>query len=97
MTLPERIPKYPCDAGDYCFGHTDPVKVVFYTMAGGGAHWWNYEVHYDVETGEQLEVYVNNIEGRSCQQNKRLFVWGCDYLRLEHWEFEHEDWVPLSF
>ena len=36
--------------------------VIYYTMAGGGAHWWDYEVHYD-DNGQQAKVYRHDING----------------------------------
>ena len=68
--------------GDYCYGASKPSTVIMYTMAGGGAHWWNYEVHF--QESEQIKVYINNESGKHLQWNKRLF---CDdsgnYLLLE--------------
>jgi hypothetical protein len=73
--------------GDYCYGASKPSTVIMYTMAGGGAHWWNYEVHF--QESEQIEVYINNESGKHLQWNKRLF---CDdsgnYMLLEDKDFE---------
>ena len=83
--------------GDWCYGDTDPRTVITYTMAGGGAHWWNYEVHFDVDV--QKEVYVNNTNGRHRKRGEKLFYHKVqtDKLRLEHNDFdlENEDWVEL--
>jgi len=38
--------------GDFCFGAGDPAMAITYTMAGGGAHWSNFEVHYNKEGGQ---------------------------------------------
>ena len=83
--------------GDWCYGATDPRTVITYTMAGGGAHWWKYEVHFDVDV--QKEVYVNNTNGRHRKRGEKLFFHKdqTDQLRLEHNDFdlENEDWVEL--
>ena len=47
-------------AGDLCVGASGTV--IYYTMAGGGAHWWDYEVHYD-DNGQQAKVYRHDING----------------------------------
>ena len=71
--------------GDYCHGASKPTTVVRYTMAGGGAHWWLYEVHF-TESGyaykEQSEVYIVNEQGRHLQSGMRLYS-NDDYLMLE--------------
>ena len=71
--------------GDYCYGASEPTTVVRYTMAGGGAHWWLYEVHF-TESGyaykEQSEVYIVNGQGRHLQSGMRLYS-NDDYLMLE--------------
>ena len=86
-------------AGDLCYGASDPYKVITYTMAGGGAHWWNYEVHYD-DAGQQANVYINNIHGCHEQYNQLLFFHKDhpDQLRLEDddWDFDEDKWVLLE-
>jgi len=80
--------------GDYCYGASVPCTTVTYTMAGGGGHWWNYEVQF--KEGEQVLVYINSNKGRALQLGKTLFVSECgDYLRLEDHDFEKDDWHPL--
>lgn len=64
-------------------------------MAGGGAHWWNYEVHYDDTGEEQLEMYINNINGRHYQADMRLFVLD-SHLRMEHEKFCEGEWILMS-
>ena len=83
--------------GDCCAGATDPRIVITYTMAGGGAHWWNYEVHYDIESGEQKELYINNKNGKEYQRGERLFHHEehPDQLRIEARDFEQQDWHEM--
>ncbi len=85
-------------AGDYCYGATDPATVIIYTMAGGGDHWWNYEVHYD-EDGQQSEVFINNINGKSLPLPKKVLFYyedQPDQLRLEDDDFEEDKWFQLE-
>ena len=84
-------------AGDLCAGASDPALVIIYTMAGGGAHWWNYEVHYD-DDGQQAGVYINNINGCRSQWNQVLFYYEDlpDQLRLEDTDFEADGWSRLE-
>ena len=83
-------------AGDLCYGASDPMTAIIYTMAGGGAHWWNYEVHYD-DAGQQANVYINNIHGCHQQYNQLLFFHEDhpDQLRLEDDDFEADKWNQL--
>ena len=82
--------------GDCCAGATDPRIVITYTMAGGGSHWWNYEVHYDAD-GEQEAVYINNKNGKEYKRGERLFHHEehPDQLRIEARDFEHKDWHEM--
>ena len=82
--------------GDCCAGATDPRIVITYTMAGGGSHWWNYEVHYGAD-GEQEAVYINNKNGKEYQRGERLFHHEehPDQLRIEARDFEQKDWHEM--
>ena len=82
--------------GDCCAGATDPRIVITYTMAGGGSHWWNYEVHYGAD-GEQEAVYINNKNGKEYKRGERLFHHEehPDQLRIEARDFEHKDWHEM--
>ena len=88
-------------AGDLCAGASDPYRVITYTMAGGGAHWWEYEVHYDDE-GQQKRVYRNDTNGSrvlfNFQRGRVLFYYEDqpDQLRLEDTDFECDKWVLLE-
>lgn len=84
-------------AGDYCYGVSKPTTVIIYTMAGGGAHWWNYEVHYD-DDGQQVEIYINDINGKHKQRKKVLFYTedSPDQLRLEDDDFVEDKWFQLE-
>ncbi len=83
-------------AGDPCYGASDPYKVIIYTMAGGGNHWWNYEVNYD-DDGQQVDVYINNINGKSLS-SKVLFYYEDqpNQLRLEDEDFDEDKWIQLE-
>ena len=83
--------------GECCAGATDPRIVITYTMAGGGAHWENWEVHYDIADGEQKELYINNITGHHREYGMKLFYHEdeTDQLRIEAKDFEHEDWHEM--
>ena len=80
-------------AGDLCYGASDPYKVITYTMAGGGAHWWEYEVHYD-DKGQQAKVFRNDINCSrvlfAFQRGRVLYYYEDkpDQLRLEDTDFE---------
>jgi hypothetical protein len=82
--------------GDLCAGASDPATVIIYTMAGGGAHWWNYEVHYD-DDGQQSEVYINSINGCRFQRGQVLFYYEDmpDQLRLEDRDFDEDKWNEM--
>ena len=83
--------------GALCAGASDPATVIIYTMAGGGAHWENYEVHYD-DDGQQAEVYINNINGHHYQWNQVLFYYEDlpDQFRLEDKDFDEDKWIQLE-
>ena len=83
--------------GDLCAGASDPCTVILHTMAGGGAHWWNYEVHYDQSSGEQECVYINDINGQRYQRGKRLYYHedNGDQLLLEDKDFGDEKWHEM--
>ena len=83
--------------GECCAGATDPRIVITYTMAGGGAHWENWEVHYDIESGEQKELYINNKNGHHYEYGMRLFYHEehPDQLRIEARDFEQKDWNEM--
>ena len=51
------------------------MTAITYTMAGGGSHWWNYEVHFD-EDGHQKYVYVNNQHGKREETGGHLWTNG---------------------
>ena len=84
-------------AGDWCYGASKPTTVIIYTMAGGGDHWWNYEVHYD-DDGQQAYVSINNINGKHYQRKKVLFYYEDkpDQLRLEDDDFNEDKWIQLE-
>ena len=85
-------------AGDPCYGASDPYKVIIYTMAGGGDHWWNYEVHYD-DDGQQVDVYINNINGKSLPLPRKVIFYyedQPDQLRLEDDDFDEDKWIQLE-
>jgi len=81
--------------GDLIAGATDPRTVITYTMAGGGSHWWNYEVHF--KDGEQTDVYINNTNGKFHQRNQILYYHDDqpDQVRLEDRDFSDEKWHEL--
>ena len=83
--------------GECCAGATDPRIVITYTMAGGGAHWENWEVHYDIASGEQKELYINNKNGHHYEYGMRLFRHEehPDQLRIEANDFEQKDWHEI--
>ena len=83
--------------GECCAGATDPRIVITYTMAGGGAHWENWEVHYDIADGQQKELYINNITGHNHEYGMKLFYHEDhpDQLRIEAKDFEQEDWQEM--
>jgi hypothetical protein len=88
---------YTCEyQGDRCYGASDPATVITYTMAGGGAHWWNYELHFDAD-GQQLEVYINDTDGKRLMRNKVLFFHDedADMLLLEDAGFTDDHWHQL--
>ena len=66
-------------------------------MAGGGSHWWNYEVHFGND-GQQKAVYVNNTDGKRHERGMKLFYNedDGDMLRLELADFEEEKWIELG-
>ena len=81
--------------GDLIAGATDPKITITYTMAGGGSHWWNYEVHF--KDGEQTDVYINNTHGKFRQRNQILYYHDDqpDQVRLEDRDFSDEKWHEL--
>ena len=83
--------------GANCAGASYPRIVITYTMAGGGAHWENWEVHYDIESGDQKELYINNINGHHYEYGMKLFYHEDepDQLRIEATDFEQEDWQEM--
>ena len=82
--------------GDRCLGTIDPVTVITYTMAWGGSHWWNYEVHFDAD-GNQLDVHINDTNGTRLMPNKVLFFHDedADMLLLEAAGFTDDHWHQL--
>ena len=86
-------------AGGLCAGTSDPALVITYTMAGGDAHWWNYEVHYDDDSGVQKKVYINDHNGCHFQRGQLLFYYEDlrEQLRLEDKDFEAEGWHALEY
>ena len=84
-------------AGHLCAGASDPATVITYTMAGGGAHWWEYEVHYDAD-GQQTEVYINDTDGHEYLLHQVLFYYEDqpDQLRVGPRCFDEDKWVLLE-
>jgi hypothetical protein len=87
----------PEEIGDRVAGATEPRTVITYTMAGGGSHWWNYEVHFDKD-GTQQEVYVNNKDGKRLEDGMRIFYNedDADLFRLEPADFTDEKWPEFQ-
>ena len=73
------------------------MTVITYTMAGGGSHWWNYEVHYDKD-GEQKYVYVNNRHGQEERTGGTLWTSGDRLVYQKEQPFaDNEDpWFALN-
>ena len=82
--------------GDRCYGASVPATVITYIMAGGGAHWWHHEVHFDTD-GEQRAVYINDTNGKRLMRNKVLFFHDedADMLLLEDADFTDDHWHQL--
>jgi hypothetical protein len=90
------------EEGDYCYGASEPSIVRTFTMAGGGAHWWEYVVHFDPTSGEQTAVYIHSAAGMDFMQEKCLFWRQYDgnrevHLRLEWSDFDDADWRKLEY
>ena len=83
--------------GENCIGSLEPRIVITYTMAWGCEEWGQWEVHYNIETGEQEELYVNNTNGHHYKHGMKLFYHEDerDQLRIEANNFEHEDWHEM--
>ena len=85
------------NVGDHCYGASKPDVVIYYEMAGGGAHWWKYEVHYEADTGEQNAVYILDQHGRHHKTQMRLYYHeeNSDCLLLADIKFSHEMWHEM--
>ena len=84
--------------GDWCYGTQERLSKT-YIMAGGGSHWWNYVVEFDVNTGEQKTVYIESRSGKKEQDGYLYVDEEGNRLMLEYEEPEpHRDdgWVLLE-
>ena len=86
--------------GDHCFSVEDSGTVKQYTMIFSceDSGWWHYKVIFDAD-GEQTDVYIENKDGITCQDDMKLFSHKDDgnKLRLGHGDhFEDENWVKLT-
>ncbi len=84
--------------GKFSCGVSRPVTMVTYAMAEGGGHWWDYEVHFD-EEGEQIEVYINDIQGRHYRHKRFLYYHEDDpkHLQLKDAMFGDDKWKLLKY
>tara|TARA_R110002051_G_scaffold3679_3_gene19848 strand:- start:6995 stop:7390 length:396 start_codon:yes stop_codon:yes gene_type:complete len=109
MDYKEQIEEYEQEFVEDCYRSSygerkEIVKKVNITMAGGGSHWWNYEIIFDDD--EDYEVYVISKDGREERASRIFFeedeVYGLyevdedDDEKIEYFE-DSDDYFEISY